>query len=193
MSLFEFMGTPQNEKAKRPPEPMKFELPEIQGPSFAHFKIRDIFDNIAEMELPSTGDAADSNSELKEVAKKIEDKLFQEEMAAPPLPESKVKLGRTKRAAQRTGFPLKKQLAQRARPAGMLPPLAPKKARASHTQDDLQKEATTMVRKEKKGCKFFFCFFLSCCNFSLFCFHAAIQGAPGCVWQRRRTGGRTQS
>jgi hypothetical protein len=55
---------------------MKFELPEIQGPSFTHFKIRDIFDNIAKMELPSTGDAADSNSELKEAAKKIEDKLF---------------------------------------------------------------------------------------------------------------------
>jgi hypothetical protein len=49
MSLFEFMGTPQNEKEKRPPKPMKFELLEIQGPSFAQFKMRDIFDNIAEM------------------------------------------------------------------------------------------------------------------------------------------------
>jgi hypothetical protein len=94
------MGTPQNEKAKRPPEPMKFELPEIQGPYFAQFKMRDIFDNIAEMELRSTGDAADTISELKEAAKKIEDKLFQEEIASPPLPESKVKLGRTKRPAK---------------------------------------------------------------------------------------------
>jgi hypothetical protein len=159
MSLFEFMGTPQNEKAKRPPELMKFELPEIQGPSFAHFKIRDIFNNIAEMELPSTGVAAGSNSELKEAAKKIEDKLFQEEMAAPPLPESKVKLVRTKRAAQRTCFPLKKQLAKRPRPARMLPPLAPKKARASHTQDDPQKEAATMVRKKKMMQNLFFLLF----------------------------------
>jgi hypothetical protein len=93
------MGTPQNEKAKRPLEPMKFELPEIQGHSFAQFKMRGIFDNIVEMELPSTGDAADTNSELKEPAKKIEDKIFQEEIVAPPLHKSKVKLGRTKRPA----------------------------------------------------------------------------------------------
>jgi hypothetical protein len=52
------------------------------------------------MELPSTGDAADTNSELKEAAKKIEDKIFQEEIVAHPLPESKIKLGRTKRHAK---------------------------------------------------------------------------------------------
>jgi hypothetical protein len=52
------------------------------------------------MELPSTGDATDTNSELKEAAKKIKDKIFQEEIVAHPLPESKIKLGRTKRRAK---------------------------------------------------------------------------------------------
>jgi hypothetical protein len=192
MSLFEFMGTPQNEKAKRPPEPMKFELSEIQGPSFTQFKMRDIFDNIAEMELPSIGDGADTNSELREAAKKIEDKLFQEEIAAPPLPESKVKLGRTKRPAQRTSFLSKKQLAKRPRPAGMLPPLAPKKICVSDAQDDLQKEAATMVRKKKRCANPFLAIFIMQ-QLLFFSFHAATQGAPGCAWQHRRTGGRAQS
>jgi hypothetical protein len=192
MSLFEFMGTPQSEKAKRPPEPMKFELPEIQGPSFSQFKLRDIFDNIAEMDLPSTGVAADTNSELEEATKKIEDKIFEEQIAAPPLTETKVKLGRTKRPAQRTSFLLKKQLTKRPRPAGMLLLLPPKKTRA---QDDLQKEAATMVSKQKTMWKtIFFLAVFSCSNFyfSPF-FHAATQGASGCAWQHGRAGGRVQS
>ncbi|KAK8455284.1 hypothetical protein SEVIR_4G118905v4 [Setaria viridis] len=63
---------------------------------------------------------------LKEAAQKVEAKIVQEETAALPLPQSKVKSGRTKRSAQRTYFPLRKQLAKRVKPVGNLPPLAPK-------------------------------------------------------------------
>ena len=108
MTLLDLMKTPPERKA------LIFEIPEIFAVPCVN-PAKEAFDNIVQKESESVQETAEMpdemNSELKEHAKKFEDKLVKDMLKIP----------RTKRSAKRLDVVSRKLLATRGRP-----PLAPK-------------------------------------------------------------------